>query len=112
MKTTSNVWTTLLIDNDNCAQYINLFVTELDAVRSVGLEMADWLEMHEMHENDPDEALDRLAEKINECDYYAALEIWNDWQGEHGTGLEISIEEHPLCTDISLPPHCNRKVKI
>ena len=57
--TTSNVWTTLFIDSDNCAQYINVFVTELDAVRSVGLEMADWLEMHE---NDPDEALDRLAE--------------------------------------------------
>ena len=107
--TTTNVWTTLFIDNDNCAQYINVFVTELDAVRSVGVEMADWLEMHE---NDPDEALDRLAKKINECDYYAALEIWNDWQGEHGTGIEISIEEHPLCTDISLPPRCNRKVKV
>jgi hypothetical protein len=106
--TTSNVWTTLFIDSEFGDQYNNVFLTELDALRSVADEMADWLEMYE---NYPDEALDRLAEKINECDYYAALEIWSDWQGEHGTGLQLSIEVHPLCTDIPLPPHCNRKVK-
>jgi len=108
MKITKIVWTTLFIDNDDCSQSISVFQTQLDAMRSVGAEMASWLEFHD---NDPDPALDNLAEKINECDYYAALDIWNAWQDAHGTGLELIVSEQFLVTDIPLPV-CNRKVKV
>lgn len=109
MKTTTYVWASHFVDSDDCQQYFSVFVTEMDALRSVAAEMASWMEFNETV---ADEALDRLAEKINQCDYYAALDIWNVWQDEHGTGLELSIAEQPLFTDISLPSHCNRKVNV